>query len=384
VRRAEPIALVTHVRAVPVAERERFARTSEQSLGEAGLVLRTCHRVEAYIVAEEVPAHLAGWLPSGGRVLVGEAAVRHAVMVATGRDSVVIGEDQVLHQLRTTLALARLSGRLDPSLERLMSLSLRAGRRARSWRQGPAISLADVALRAIERQVGPLHGRQLLVVGAGQMGRLAARAGADAGAMVVVANRSVERATALARSVGGQPAPFDPGDRLADVAAVVVAIDGPWVISPHSADMLAAGRAMVVDLSVPPAVSPELAGALGPRSMPADALATTNISEASGEAAPSGRLETLIESTVAEFLTWQRGRESRDIAGLIAARAERERDAELARLFQRLPGLDVGARDAISEMSRHLAARLLREPFERLGEDPDGGYELAARRLFGL
>ena len=103
----------------------------------------------------------ADWLPANGRILVGEAAIRHAIAVAVGRDSVVVGEDQILHQLRTSVDNARGDGGLQPVLERLFALGLRAGRRARSWRVGPGRSLADIAVSAIERQTGPLSGRQV-------------------------------------------------------------------------------------------------------------------------------------------------------------------------------------------------------------------------------
>ena len=134
--------------------------------------------------------------------------------VAVGRDSVVVGEDQILHQLRASVDAARAAGTLDPALERLFALALQAGRRARSWRQGPARSLADVALASIEQQAGAIRGRDVLVVGAGKMGRLAARAAVAAGASVAVANRSADGAAALAASTGARIEAFDPGARI--------------------------------------------------------------------------------------------------------------------------------------------------------------------------
>jgi len=178
---AEPgaiVALVTHARLVPAVERERFAVRLRDELTGKALLLETCHRVEGYVICPDDAERmaLAVLMPAGGRALTGEPAVRHAIAVAVGRDSVVVGEDQVLHQLRESVDRARRDGGLDPILERLFALALHAGRRARSWRQGPARSLADVALAAIERQRGSIRGREVLVIGAGKMGRLAARA----------------------------------------------------------------------------------------------------------------------------------------------------------------------------------------------------------------
>jgi glutamyl-tRNA reductase len=378
------VALVTHARRVPAIERERFALQARGWRRVGGLLLETCHRVEAYLVTDRAPADLRTSLPEGGRLVVGQAAVRHAISVAVGLDSVVVGEDQVLHQLRQSVTTARHDGGLDPTLERLFILGLRAGRRARSWRQGPALSMADLALAAVERRVGPVRGRPLLVMGAGEMGRLTARAATAAGAHVSIASRTAGRADALAAQVGAQTMPFDPGPRVGDVAAIVVALRGPWPIAPSTVEALAASRLVVVDLSVPPAVSEALAATLGARFVSGDALALTEPDTDTFANGPVSRLEALVDATTAEFAAWLDGREQRATARALAERAERERQAELDDLWRRLPRLEPEVREVIDGMSRHFAARLLREPLERLGQDPDGRHERAVRELFGL
>ena len=380
------VALVTHARHVPAAERERFGvGAREWSARHAGFVLETCHRVEAYAVVRDGEAPDTRPVPEGGRLHVDEAVVRHAIAVAVGRDSVVVGEDQVLHQLREAVTAARHDGTLDPTIERLFTLALRAGRQARSWRQGPALSLADLAIAAIERRAGPLRGRGLLVVGSGQMGTLAARAGLAAGATVSIASRTQTRAEALAARLGVLAVPFDPGEALAEVAGVVVALRGHWLMSADAAAALIASQAVVIDLSVPPALADGLAVSLGQRLVSADALA---VGEDAGRiplgAGVMGRLDTLIDSTAAEFMTWFAARDRRAMAQALAERADSDRQAELAELWRRLPELDPEARHVIEGMSRHLAARLLRGPLERLGHDPDGRAERAVRELFSL
>lgn len=384
---AEPgsvVALLTHARHVPATERERFAVQARERRRGGGLVLETCHRVEAYFVAEGDPADLEASLPDGGRMLVGPAAVRHAISVAVGRDSVVVGEDQVLHQLRQSVAAARDDGGLDPTLERLFTLGLRAGRRARSWRQGPALSMADLVLATLERRVGPVRGRRVLVVGAGEMGRLTARAASGAGADVWIASRTAARADALAAQVGAQASPFDPGPGIGDVAAIVVALHGPWLIAPSTVEALAASPAVVADLSVPPAVLGALANRLGARLVSGDALALAEPDATTPGNGLIARLEELVDATTAEFTVWLDGRKQRATARTLAERAERERQAELDDLWRRLPRLEPEVREVIEGMSRHFAARLLREPLERLGQDPDGRHERAVRDLFGL
>ena len=380
-----PDALVfaCHARFVPAADREAFARRLRTVTSDALVILETCHRVEAYAVGldDRAVAALAADLPAGGRLLAGHEAIGHAISVAVGADSVVVGEDQILHQMRAALDGARAAGPVDAALERLLALALRAGRIARSWQQGPRRSLADLALESIERTAGPLAGRDILVVGAGQMGRLTARAAVAGGASVSVANRTVAGAEGLAGAVGGRVVPFDPGDDVERFAGIVVALGGPWVLAGSTADLLAAGTSAVIDLSMPAAVPPGLAERLGPRLVVADGLA-----RAGDRLVPptDARIGGLIARTAAEFGAWQRGRAGRAAAAALVAHADRERETELEALWRALPDLDPDARRAIEGMTRHLARRLLRQPLERLGRDGDGRESRAVRDLFAL
>jgi glutamyl-tRNA reductase len=374
------IAAVAHARHVPVVERERFARRLAEPGAPDGLLLETCHRVEVYTVRGADIRELEAMLPPGGELLVGDEAAQHAIAVAVGMDSVVVGEDQLLHQLRTSIAGARRDGRLHPILERLFSLALRSGRRARSWRQGPPRSLADVALAAIQRRIGPLQGRGLLVVGAGEMARLAVGAASSAGAAVSVASRTPAHAEALARRTGVATAPFDPGILAGDLAGAIVALRGPWPIESATVDLLAGGSSVVVDLSVPSALSADVASRLDGRFVSADALAAEEDDPSAGHS----RLPELIDATLAEYSDWLAGRRHRATAAALAERADERRQAELDELWRRLPELEPEVREAIERMSRHLAGRLLLEPLERLGRDGDGRAEQAARELFAL
>jgi glutamyl-tRNA reductase len=378
------IALTAHARQVPVAEREEFAERLHAGLGDRAVFVETCHRVEAYAIGRSTSDLVSTVaIPDGARVLTGEAAVRHAITVAVGRDSVVMGEDQVLHQVRVSIDTARAADALDPALERLFALALRAGRRARTWRPGPQRSLADLALAAIEQQAGTIRDREVLVVGAGRMGRLAAAAVARSGAVVAIANRSHAGAEALATATRGRVEAFDPGDAAGRFAGVVVALGGSWPLSPGTADAFAASSTVVVDLSVPAAVPPGLARRLGTRLVTADALALVP-PEPEPAGGFTGRLDSLIDETSAAFDAWQAGHAGRRAADALVTRADREREAELAVLWRRLPELDPEARDAIERMTRHLAERLLRDPLERLGRDTTGTTEQAVRDLFAL
>jgi glutamyl-tRNA reductase len=380
------VALVTHARTVPALERGRFAARLHDGRTSGAILVETCHRVEAYATWPGHPARIADavGLPPGGRVLVGEDAVRHAIAVAVGSDSVVIGEDQILHQLRGSVAAARTAGHLDTELERLFALALRAGRRARSWRQGPQRSLADLALEVVERQTGSLRGRELLVVGAGRMGRLATSAAVAAGASVSIANRSADGARSLSTASGARIEPFDPGPRAGAFAAVVVALGGPWAIGPAAIDALSASGTIVIDLSVPPAFPATAVVALGRRLVSADDLARADVGPESGPPRSSSRIDGLVDGTTGEFLDWLRARDGRTAAEALIRRADLDREAELDQLWRRHPELQPELRDAIERMTESFARRLLREPLERLGRDTDGQDERAVRDLFAV
>jgi len=377
---------VTHARHVPAQEREAFASGLRAGSASTALILETCHRVEAYTTdgGERDPAELAAALPEGGRLLSGDVAVRHAVTVATGRDSVVLGEDQILHQIRESLSAARRAGALDPDIDRLFGLALQAGRRARSWRSGRRRSLADVAVEVAEGQIGSLRNQDLLVVGAGRMGELVARAAASAGASLTIVNRSDGRARALATATGGRTMRFDPGREVDRYAAVFVALGGPWTIDPPTEAALLDRRPLVVDLSVPLAVPRVVVAGLGTRFVTADDLAHRDVAASEAAGHPDPRFDELIDDTVQAFADWQARSDARAAAEALVKRADEEREAELAALWRQLPALEPEARQAIEGMTRHLAARLLRQPLERLGRDRDGAEERIVRELFAL
>ena len=395
------VALTTHARSVRSEEREAFGDAAAAVAGDPrAILLRTCHRVELYVANHpgegehgvRLPA-----LPEGGRRLEDLAAARHLFTVAAGLDSVVVGEDQILHQLRECLSDRHVPGAaacpvdigshaptatgLDPVLERLFQVALHLGRETRSWREGPPRSLADVALDRMVPATGPLLGRRVLVVGAGRMARLCALAANRQGAHVLVANRSADRAAALAYDANGAPAAYGADAPLPEADAVLLAIGARWPLSPDARAALLAGPQPVVDLSSPPAVDAALREALGARYTSVDDIARSP--QDALRKRLRVRFERVLDDAEQNLAGWARARESIPAIVALADAAETRRAEELERLFRRV-ALDDRERELVEQMSHRLVAGLLHQPLVVLREDGTGEAERAARTLFAL
>lgn len=359
-----------------------------------GVAIATCQRIECYLAWDgethtddvDGAVTLTGIdLPDGTRIALGRDAIRHALRLALGLESAALGEDQVLHQVRGSVAVARARAPLPPVLESLFDIALRAGRRGRSWRPGRGRSLADLAVDLIAAREGSLTGRRILVVGTGEIGRLTVAAAAGRGADVAVTSPTPAHAREVAASLGATAWPFDPGERLRGAAGAVVALAGPWSASEETFDRVA-DLPIVVDLSAPPAIPSGVAARLGSRLVDVDRLAADaqGLPDEAADVVYRRRLESLLDEASAEVAERLAARDAAAVARAIAARIERERTAALDELWRRLPNLDTTDRAAIEGMTRHLAERLFHPPLERLGRDPDGRRQRAARELFGL
>jgi glutamyl-tRNA reductase len=380
---ATVVALVAHARRVPSLRREAFAAAVAALPPSDGLiVVHTCHRVEVYISPAASGDRPLPELPEGAQVLDDVAAARHLISVACGLDSAVLGEDQILHQLRETIADRHATRPLDPLLDRLFQAALHAGRLAHTWFSGSPRSLADVGLDRIARRTGSLEGRTILVAGVGRMGRLSAFAAARRGAHVIVTNRTDERAVALAHEVGGDVVPFGSTDLLRPIDGAIVALAGAWPLGIEGAAHLVDGGAIVTDLSSPPAVSTELQARLGERYVSVDDLA--NSPEYEPQERLRHKIESLVSDTGRDYCHWLRTRDSVPAIQAMAESAEDHRRSELEALLRRLPDLSPEERAAVEQMSHRLVAGILHAPLSALNSDSSGDLERAARELFGV
>lgn len=375
---AEPrvAALVAAAPEVDAAGRTAVLERVTPGSGDPGTVLlSTCHRVE--VIAETVPAI------EGTRSLSGTDAARHVIALAVGLESTVIGEDQVLHQLRTAVTEARRRGPLGPDVGLLVDAALRAGRAGRSWRPVDALrprrSLAELAVGHVAAALDGLTDRSVLVVGTGEMGRAAVGALRAGGATVHLASRTSDHAAAVAAEVGAHAVVDDAGPALATADAVIVALAGPWSVSTAQVDLLASRR-IVIDLSMPSALGRDAVDRLGDRLIDIDRLAVaTPLDPATRRY--RDRLQGLVDRTLEAYLADLDARRD-SAADRLAARIERQRSAGLAAYLRRRPDLDPDLRDDLDALTRDLSARLFREPLARLARDPDGRRRRALDELF--
>jgi glutamyl-tRNA reductase len=220
-----------------------------------------------------------------------------------------------------------------------------------------------------------LAGRQVLVVGAGSMGRMTAGAAARRGAEVLVTNRTAARAAAVAGDVGGRAVPW-PGS-LGQVAGVVVALSGPWPV-----ESLVAQGVPVVDLSSPSAVGAALQEALDDLFLSVDDLAFDEQSQLRDGL--RDRLESLVADSGRDYCRWLRAREALPAIQGMAEAVEQRRRSEMTWLLRRLPELSESEAALIEQMSHRLVGGILHAPRTALNLDETGELGRAARELFGV
>ena len=407
-------------RSAPVELLERVALDTESAVKvlhdvvrseyvQEALVLSTCNRVEVCAAVakfhgglqqvSEVLARASGVglddLTPHLYVHYEDRAVQHLFTVACGLDSMVVGEAQILGQLRAAFRLAQDEHATGRLLNELVRQALRVGKRAHTETgiDRAGASLVGVGLDVAERELGSLAGRTAVVVGAGSMGALAGttlrRRGVE---HVVVANRTQANARRLASTLGGTATGLD---RLAGAIAgadIVVSSTGA-VGTVVAADVVAeAMRArperplFVLDLALPRDVDPSV------RSMPGVALADLDslrsVLETAESAADVEAVRRIVTEEVARFLSWQRSVQVAPTVAALRGKAAQVVDAELSRLLTRLPQLDDRGRVEVAQTLQRVVDKLLHAPTVRVKELADGPggdkYADALRELFEL
>jgi len=395
-------------------------RVMQSPLVTEAMVLSTCNRVEVYAVVDAFHGGLSaigqvlaeqsgmslGDLTKYAYVRYSEAAVEHLFAVASGLDSAVVGEQQVLGQVRRAYAAAEANRTVGRILHELAQRALAVGKRVHSETgiDAAGVSVVSVALGMAAKKLGRtgLQGKTAVVVGAGAMGALSAAHLTRAGVQnVYVVNRSLPRAQRLARKIrdSGAAAEALSLDRLASALAdadVVVSCTGavrPVVSLADVHNALFAGRRdetnqplVICDLGMPRDVDPAVSGLPGVWVVDMDRVQREPSARAAAADAEAAR--HLVAAEVATYLAGQRMAEVTPTVTALRQRAADVVEAELLRLDLRLPELDAAHRDEVARTVRRVVDKLLHAPtvrIKQLASAPGGdSYAEALRELFEL
>ena len=414
----------TH-RTVPLDLRERLAFSAEQAAealrrfrsrfpGREVVLLSTCNRVELYAAGEDaaVPPpteQLVSFLAECRGIDAGvlapvlsgqsdEAVVRHLFSVASGLDSMVLGEPQIVAQVKQAWSIAQESETAGPLTGEMFQAALRTAKRvARETALGrerlsiPSVAVADFARGVFER----FDDKRVLLIGAGKMARETLRYLREAGARdIVVVNRTAGRAQELADRLGCRPGRFDQLAAELSAADLVVSTTGasePVVSADLFAQAEAAreGRPLVVlDLAVPRDFEPQIGARPGVWLYSIDDLGAACEANRKSRQREMPAALAIIDEEARRFMGDLHHRSTAPVIEQLRAGWSETGEAELDRLFRRLPGLDDSARDEIRQAFERYAAKMLHSPLTSLRNEshsgPPHGLLDALRRLFDL
>ncbi|ELY45212.1 glutamyl-tRNA reductase [Natronorubrum sulfidifaciens] len=367
----------------PESQRLAVAELLSVPSVEEAYVLSTCNRVEAYVVATDSAvgqAALAEFFdPVDDDAVVladHDESLRHLLSVAAGLESVVLGEDQIIGQVRTAYEDARSAGGIGEMLEAAVTKAIHVGERARTETEinEGVVSLGSAATRLAGRTV-PLEGASALVVGAGEMGRLAARSlAAEDISELVVANRTVSHADHLATEleVEARAVPLEALDTAASEADVVVTATGSEepILGPNQFDADAADATVVVDLGQPRDVVPATDSLRTVTVYDLDDLETITEETRAQRADAAREVESMIDQEFALLCEqYKRARADEVIAAMYES-ADRIKERELQTALSRLEGEEFTdeQRQVVEAMADALVNQLLAPPTRSLRE----------------
>ena len=370
-----------------------------------GVVLSTCNRTEVYTVARDAQASRDTmerfFMNVGGDEDIGQylyyleqdEAIKHLFRVAAGLDSLIIGESEILGQVRDAFTVATRQGATTGALSHAFHSAIRTGKRARTETQigWNALSTSRACVELCRRTLGDLSDKQGLIVGVGDASKLAAQALRDAGiGTLTIANRSVGNAEELADAVHALVAPLDRLPSLLAEADIVVTSTGApdFVITKQTVatamSIRPRGPLLMIDMAVPRDIDPAAADIPGVRLYTLDDLqdiAETNRREREAEAK---KVEAIVDQEVQRFGTWWAGRATTPTVASIRSKAERIRATEVAKTIAKMEGLTTQEAERLDAMTKSLVKKLLHDPTKALRDRNDESFTQAARELFGL
>ncbi len=402
-------------KSAPLTVRERLALSEDAQLetlralhesGAEAMVVSTCNRVEYYVGCDS-PADLRDRVKhvittfAGSESLPhlyeheGDGALVHLFRVCSSLDSMVLGEPQILGQVKDAYELARGNGMARGELSRACQAAFASAKRVRTETGigRAAISMASAAVNLAQKMFGSLSGRTVLLVGAGEMAELAGRHLRTAGATELwVTNRTFTRAQALAEAVGGKARPFEDLIPLlvpADVVICSTASPTPLFTPERVAPVLKARKfrpLFMVDLAVPRDIDPAVGKLDGVYAYDVDDIQRVVHENEAARATEAARAEVIIAEEIARFVRHKSVREGVPVLAQLRARADQIARAEVERtLAQCGDALTERQRRSIEAMGTAIVNKLLHQPTARLRElGAEERLAGAAAELFGL
>ena len=406
--RSAPIEVREKVAFSPCAARSFLRRLKEDGVVAEAVLVSTCNRTELYAVVEDedTKGRLFGALAAEKGVerdflerysywLADDEAVRHLYRVASSLDSMVVGEGQILGQVREAYRAATEELCAGPILNRLFHTSLRVGKKVRSETGigDSSLSVPRVAVKLAEEVFGTLRGRIALVLGAGEMSELVVKHLKGSGVRELrIANRTAGRAEMLAERVGGVAVGFDAlTEELPSVDVVVSSTGaGEWVVRSEDVARALAGRQeplFFIDIAVPRDVDPVVQNLDRAYVYDVDDLQAVVDRNSDDRSAAAAAGEDMIGPAVFEFMGWLSTLHVVPLIKELRDGAERIRSHELARALNKLD-LSTEEAEAVERMSHTLVNKLLHGPIQELKALAERGSPLESaevrRRLLAL
>ncbi|MDG5776442.1 glutamyl-tRNA reductase [Haloarculaceae archaeon H-GB2-1] len=362
---------------------------------EEAVVLQTCNRTEAFAVATDHEVGLDALTlftdavgESATMDLGHEESLRHLMRVASGLESFVLGEDQILGQVRDAYEDARAVGGIGPLLEEAVTKAIHVGERARTEtaiNEG-VVSLASAAVRMAEQERG-VEGETALVVGAGEMGRLAAKSLAESVGRVIVANRTIPHAEHIAETVDVDASAIgleSLEDAVDDASIVISATGSPDTV--FDADAFAdAGETLVLDIAQPRDVPPAADSLAAVTVYDLDDLESVTQQTRRQRRAAAERVEAMIDDEFEHLLTRYKRKRADTVISAMYESAEHIKSRELDTALGKLDDLDDDQQEIVESMADAIVNQLLAAPTRSLrdaAEDDDWTTINTALQLF--
>lgn len=401
----KPFGMQIHVAGVnhsttPIEIRERLA-VSNDHLADAlsllrgqvsqGLILSTCNRIEVYSVAKSSDSSQPGieffkaWANISDNDLSSyiyryrnEAAVRHLFGVASGLDSMIIGEFEILGQVKNSLEEADKALMVEHPLRTLFHRALRVGRQVREKTgiSRNALSVSSVAVDLAAKAIGDLTGCKALVIGTGEAGKLVAKALKERGiAQITATSRSYEKASALAKTLGGSSVDIGSlGQELTGCDIAISCTGAPHLILDlKTLETVMSARVnqplVIIDIAVPRDVDPEVGRLDNVFLYDIDDFTHISQDNRKQREAETHKAMEIIESEVKRFASQWQTLEVKPVISSLVGKAEAIRQAQLKSTLKKLRRLSAEERQSLEAMTKAIVQKILHDPIQHLKKD---------------